>query len=144
MINGWIDGRDTTARISQRLFGPNGTQSLRFEIDTGFYGDILMPIEWALLLTSDFDAVPRGVFLADGTARKAQVCNLSLDWVGGVRPVEVLAVAALASTGAALPFAGPTGNDRRGGKPHGLIGRGLLSDARLMIDWVDSLVTIKS
>ncbi len=82
------------------------------------------------------------MFLADGTARKAQVCNLSLDWVQGVRPIEVLAVAS-AGPGAAIPFAGPTGNDRRGGKPHGLIGRGLLGDARLMIDWVDSLVTIK-
>jgi predicted aspartyl protease len=145
MLPGYID-QNGTARVRLDVTGSKGSQSLIFEIDTGFFGTLLLPIEWTNLLTSGYEATPQAIFLADGTHREARVCNLDLQWIGGRCSVEVLGIQRpTVPDGHAKPtqpFALPNATDRRGGKPHGLMGRGLLSSTRLDINWLEGTVSI--
>ena len=146
MVQGWIDATDTTARIPLRLEGPLGAFDLIFEIDTGFYGMVMLPFEWTDLMTSDYSTNMQGLYLADGTRRVSRVCTLNGTLLHGTQQVEVIAVATpLAAPGTPQPlqpFAVPS--NRRSGKPSGLIGRQLLSASKLEINWIDGIVRISA
>lgn len=145
MIRGWLDARDLSARVRLTLVGPLAAHDLTFEIDTGFFGAVLLPEEWAGLMTQDFEASPQSIYLADGTARPTADCNLQVLWINGPQEVEAFTIGAAPVTAGAPPpaepFARPT-TLGRSGKPNGLIGRGLLANARLSISWIDGEVSI--
>lgn len=143
MIRGWIDAGDSTARVRLTLAGPLASHDLTFVLDTGFFGAILLPFEWAALMTQEFDANLRRIYLADGTPSPARTCTLDVAWIDGQQPVETLAIERPISSPGSIPPVEPYAlPNARSVKPNGLIGRGLLANARLSISWIDGEVSI--
>ena len=92
MIRGGIDARYATARVLLNLTDPLSSQEMTLVVDTCFYGAVLIPIEWAALMTQHFHPSPRGIYLADGTQCPANICTLEVTWVSSIRSVEAIAV----------------------------------------------------
>ena len=107
-----------TVRVSLTLGGVNGSHDLILEVDTGFYGQILIPYAWARLMTADFEPNPAGVHMADGTLGQALACALFANWHDENREIEVLALLPPPpGDGRIEPYALPATNHHRSGKP---------------------------
>jgi clan AA aspartic protease len=88
-------------------------------IDTGFNGDLILPIDMMMDLSLELKGYQKAV-LGDGTVSQFQVCSAVVIWDGTKKRVEV--------------------NMARSGA---LIGNGLLEGYKLEIDMVnDGMVTI--
>ena len=119
--NYWRHDRVVTGRVNGvrhclvALLVQNGEgqqETVTFEVDTGFSGELLLPSRIVQMLgLKQQDSV--GMRMADGSLVNVPVYAASLDWHGTSRPVNVLA---------------------SGKQP--LLGTSLLNGSRLTVDYV--------
>lgn len=87
MILGQVE--DFFPRLTLALPGRDGPLEVEFLVDTGFYGELALPISLLRLL----DAAPldrRTLRLVDGSPRVARAAEALIDWNGEPRLAEVL------------------------------------------------------
>ena len=121
MIRGEVDAR-REARVPLTLRGPSGRQrDEQVLIDTGYTGDITLPIEVVRELGLNWHSTAFGE-LADGTRGERDRYLAEVLWMGQWRPVPVIAL---------------------GGTP--MLGTKLLQGHRLTVEIVpDGVVAIES
>ncbi len=83
--------RDDHPRLTLSLPSASGEEFIEFIINTGFAGDLALPL--SILVRLEADAVGIDSFaLADGSQLDCYVYAMRLDWNGQPRQVEVLAL----------------------------------------------------
>jgi Aspartyl protease len=125
---------DSRARLRVRVSGPSKTMELTFEIDTGASKDLLihqsLADELGLPASDDIDFAT----LADGKTKvEIKLAKLSVLWMDEAKPVDI-------SVWPAIP--GAITPPRNRNTIDGLIGRGLLADTKLEIDYVNRKILI--
>lgn len=86
MIVGHV--RDHLPRVTLSLPGREGEISVEFVLDTGFDGDLTLPGSLLSRLDADFSQ-ERVIRLADGSQRRQPFYEITLDWNGEPRIVEI-------------------------------------------------------
>jgi predicted aspartyl protease len=130
----FLNEYDNRARLRVRVTGPSKPMVLTFEIDTGASKDLLiqqaLADELGIAATNDVDFA----ILADGKT-KVEVKSAKLDvvWMDETKRVDVLVWPASLET--AVP-------PRNKNTIDGLIGRDLLRDTKLEIDYVNRKVVL--
>jgi hypothetical protein len=130
----FLSDSDSRARLRVRVSGPNKTMELTFEIDTGASKDLLihqtLADELGLPASDDIDFAT----LADGTTKvEVKLAKLSVFWIDETKPVDI-SVWPL-TPGVAQPARNKNSID-------GLIGRGLLAETKLEIDYVNREIVL--
>jgi predicted aspartyl protease len=127
----FLNANDHRARLRVQASGPNKTIYLTFEIDTGASRDMLihqtLADELGLKTENDDDLAT----LADGTTEVAVLkATVEVVWMGESKPVNVLV------------WPGTVAPVRNKNTIDGLIGRDLLRDTHLTIDYVNRKILI--
>jgi predicted aspartyl protease len=130
----FLSKNDDRARLRVRTSGPSKTMELTFEIDTGASQDLFiqqyLADDLGLLTFDDKDRAT----LADGKTKvKVRKAKLSVMWMGAEKSVDALVWPATPGT---------TTPARNKNTIDGLIGRGLLADTKLEIDYVNRKVVL--
>lgn len=130
----FLSKNDNRARLKVRASGPSKTMELTFEIDTGASQDLFIQQYLADDLgLSTIDDKDRAT-LADGKTKvKVRKAKLSVVWMGAAKNVDALVWPSTPGT-AAPP--------RNKSTIDGLIGRGLLADTKLEIDYVNRKIVL--
>jgi predicted aspartyl protease len=133
-MRGFFNTNDNRARLRVRTSGPSKTMELTFEIDTGASQDLFIQQELADELgVAAIDDNDRAT-LADGKTKvSVKKAELSVEWMGAARSIEALVWALTHGT---------TAPARNKNTIDGLIGRGLLADTKLEIDYVNRKVLL--
>lgn len=130
----FLSESDSRARLRVRVSGPSKTMELTFEIDTGAAKDLLihqaLADELGVAASDDIDFA----ILADGKTKvEVKLAKLSVSWMGEAKPVDISVWPE--TPGTAQP-------PRNKNTIDGLIGRDLLSDTKLEIDYVNRKVVL--
>jgi predicted aspartyl protease len=136
MITGYLDqaGR-AVGRLKVR--GTGEWQMMACEIDTGAQPELVSSRGWVELLAAPIYETSAVMTLADGRVVCAGRAIVEVDWFEQARSVDVVFSM---SSDADNAFRPP---DRRGEAPNALLGRGLLTDCRLTIDYGAPTVRIE-
>ena len=126
-LMGYIEEQTLRAIVRVNVIGASREAILNLEIDTGAGPELILSEEW-----SDWLGLPTGenirVTLADGSKTLAVKGLAEIVWFDAKVTIEV------AVFGGESNFVLP-GVRHAGVRPHGLIGRKLLRDASLTIDY---------
>jgi hypothetical protein len=135
MLLGSLDQRGRSI-VRLQVRGKSGSwTSIGCEIDTGAEPELLTSQAWLGHL--DAETEPGDLLtLPDGREAPALYAVLEVEWFGQVRLVDVVTPVSFNADTAFRPPA------RRGSAPNALLGRGLLSDCRLTIDYGRANVSI--
>jgi predicted aspartyl protease len=133
MLQGYFDD-ENRALLRLRVRGRGNWSHVTAEIDTGAQPAIVTSLTVAEALDAEIEAKHIAT-LADGAKVPACLVALEVDWFG--EPKLVVGVAFVGPDGAGFGQPG-----RRGRRPNALIGRGLLGDCRLTIDYGRATVAV--
>jgi predicted aspartyl protease len=125
---------DLRARLRVQASGPSKTMVLTFEIDTGASKELLIHRSLADELGLKTSTENEFATLADGTT-EVEVASAKLDivWMNETKPIDVLVWPLTPGTAAPV---------RNKNTIDGLIGRGLLADTKLEIDYVNRKIVL--
>lgn len=135
---GYLDPRGR-ALLRLRARGADGVwNTLVCEIDTGAEPMLLTSLAWVEQLGALIDAEAGEVLtFADGSNGQAIYIVFEIEWFGRIRRVD-----ALAAIGSSME-AGFTPPGRRGRGANALLGRSLLANTRLTIDYGRASVAVE-
>jgi predicted aspartyl protease len=133
LIRGYFDD-EKRSLVRLRVRGKNGWSILTTEIDTGAQPALVTSLAWASALDAEIESKHIAT-LANGAIVPAFAMAVELEWCGQV--VVVIGIAF--SDADAKSFIAP---GKRGRGANALIGRELLHQSRLTIDYVDGTVLI--
>ncbi len=114
-----------------------GWRQLTFEIDTGAQLLVMTSRKWLEFFEAPMEPGD-GVTLADGQEIKVMVGLIEIEWLGQIRIVDAIAPSRAQPS---APFRNP---DKRGPSPNGLIGRSLLKNCRLTVDYGRGHVAVEN
>ncbi len=121
-MRGHVDGEGRALLSVAVLSSPDkGRRQLEAWVDTGFTGDLVLPMETVLALGLSQSAIVPAE-LGDGTQTSLEVYACLIDWFGQPQRIDVVA----AETGKSP-----------------LLGVGLLQDRRLVIDYASRVLTLE-
>ena len=135
-IQGYLDP-DGRAVVRLRIRGAGDWRVLACEIDTGAKPELVTSLDWFQELDALSDDIPYELTLADGRVIAAMSALVEVEWLGEIRFASMMYPMAQADT---APFLPP---GRRGPNTNALLGRLLLANCRLTIDYGRASVTVE-
>jgi predicted aspartyl protease len=131
---------DLRAIVRLDVNGEQKMAAMNLEIDTGAQAAMMMSQVWADYLGLTVE-LGHSATLADGTQRSVGMAQVMIEWCNTVHEIE--AVVWPGFTDLELPPSSASGSRRYRGRPDGLVGRRLLRNCVLTIDYPNRHVMVQ-